>query len=265
METDTFNFMEEAQKGFENLSNGTAPEPEELADDFDNIPEGEKERIRENRQGGGFEYNENQGREQESGRSEEMIEAEARMITGMVNMLNKSICSIISGRPRDQYDIGKSEMQDYQTVTKEYLKTVQKPAMSPGQMFFVTTLTLTGANVWTALEDRKKKQREDREADARKRANEAETPKEREKAKEDLESIVKEDVVKDPLRNQFQVDGNGFYKYDVAGNYLKGKKKTEKAPPEVLKIIEECKAKSMSDGDTNSKIRFILYGSSNPV
>lgn len=266
MNNDTFDFMAEAEAGF-NAAN-SAPEPEgppvDSADDFDNIPEEEKERIRENRN-----TYQDSGNNDFSGRTSETIKAEAKMVTGLINMAQKTACSMISGKPRDEYGIGKSEMEDFQQVTEEYLKTTQKPAMSPGQMFFLTTLSLIGPNLYRAYEDKGEVKRQKAHNEAMKRANEARTYEEAQKAKEDLEKIVKEEKEKTgeikSKRNQFQVDANGFYRFSENGKPLKGKQKTEKAPERVLKIIREGEDMKMSDGEINSKIRFILYGSENPV
>lgn len=253
----TFNFLDEVEKDFQNSQAGAAPKPEAPdieAEDFDEIPREENERISENR-------TTEQGRKNQE--SETVLLAQAKLFTGILDMANKSLCGWISKMSRDNYGFSDSEKNDLNTVTVEYLKTVEKPLMSPGEALFLTCVTVVGGNVIVALEDKKKKERQDRENEAMRRANEARTYQESQRAKEDLERVRKEDPVteKKPQRNLFQVDKRGFYKYDIGGNYLAGKKKTEKAPAEIIIMIDECKKAGMTEGETNENIRMYLYGS----
>lgn len=263
---DSFNFIEDLERGFD--QNGQAPEPEPApeveTEDFDNLGGPERQQTAENRK---TDWN----REQEEKRqaSEAMIDAQAGMITGLVNMVNKTLCAWISKGERDDYGISKSELADYKEVTKDYLKTVEKPVMSPGETFLATTFVLVGGNVLAALDDKKRNERERKEQEARRRAQEARTYEEAQAAKEDLEEVLRETPRPEesqPRRNQFQVDANGFYMYDVAGKYLKGKKRAEKAPADILKMIQIMERdEKMTKGLINEQIRLKLYGTKNPV
>jgi hypothetical protein len=117
-----------------------------------------------------------------------------------------------------------------------------------------------------AFEHKEKKQKTDRENEAVRRARSARTAEESRAAKEDLDEIRREKaetvVEEPPQRQQFQVDKNGFYLYDEGGNYLKGKAKTEKAPAEILRILDEAKKSGMTGSEANEAVRRFLYGSS---
>jgi hypothetical protein len=124
---ETFNFLEEIENSYEQ-DNGKAPAPENEmpevdADDFDDIPEGEKEKIRDN-------ATTEHGQQQQA--SETTIKATARLIVSIAEMANKSICSGISKMDRENYKFSGSEKNDLTEATGEYLKTVEKPLMTPG-------------------------------------------------------------------------------------------------------------------------------------
>lgn len=265
MEGTTFNLIDDIENSFEQ-QNGKAPEPEAPpidSEDWDDIGSDERQHTSENRK---TEFQEEQQQRQQA--TEAMIEAQAGMITNLVNMVNKTLCAWISKGDRDNYSISKSELSDYKEVTKDYLKTVEKPVMTPAETFLATTFILVGGNVLVALDDKKKNERRKNEEEAMKKAAEAKTYQEAQAAKEDLERAMKDAPRQEaaaPRRNQFQVDAKGFYIYSVSGQHLKGKQKTEKAPADVLQLIERMQADGLSKGQINEQIRFKKYGTTSPV
>lgn len=233
------------------------PEPEETPEV--DIPEPEETPEAEPK----FDFSGN-GYEQERPRADKKTqEARARMAVGVIDMITAKGAAAISGEPSGNYKMDEDERKDYEKITADFFETFEGD-INPKVIWWVTTLTLVGATLYKANEDKKAASK----AEAWKRAK-ASYQALQQQADYDADALANQYhemqnlKPREPQRTRFEIDADGFFERDINGVYLK--KKDRKAMPQaaVRKIIEEGQEMKMSAGEINRLCREYLYGESN--
>ena len=205
--------------------------------------------------------------EQERRKPDRNDEVKAKMAVTILDMINKHIGAAISGESSSKYKMDEDDRKDFITVTKEYFSTLEN-SISPALMFWSTFVTILGATIYQAQEDKKARLSLEKHKAARQEAAaiQATVQRDRETIARAFEK-VEETKPEGPKRERFETDADGFFERDIRGNYVE-KKDRAKAPdqhpgPEIKKIIEEGKEMKMSKGEINRMCREFLYGESN--
>lgn len=217
-------------------------------------------------------------------RSRGVIDAEARMFAGTLDMFTCRICSAISGRPTVEYKMSGSEKDDFSTITAEYMEATGFRVNAHLQ-FWIALASMSGVRLYQSLMDRKAEQAESArlaaaraaKAAAEKRAEQMESAimsaasgsspvinasapiSERGADPDELNyiaSIPRRDV---KVRAKFNINSEGFYTHTAEGVYVKGG--TEERPSAaMLAMIRKMQAQNQKWGAINKACRTYLNG-----
>lgn len=135
--------------------------------------------------------------------------------------------------------------------------------VTPLQMYFIALAGVGGSMYVRSNEVKKREEQQQKAKQAFKIVEEQHSGEHPPEVVEEAKKAIKEEKEEKVWRNDFRVDSEGYYTRTDRGQYVKGEK-TEKAPPEVLTLIEAGKKEGLSDGQINEQIRLALYGSKKP-
>ncbi|HPE83357.1 MAG TPA: hypothetical protein PLV43_06550 [Aequorivita sp.] len=229
------------------------PEPESINEDFFNPPdrvgeEGEEEAI-----------------PRKASRNEK---AKAKMAVTILDMMCSKLGAAISGENSANYKMNETDKSDFTIITMEYFATLEPDAISPALMFWATAVTIFGATLYEASEDKKARIKLQQHKEARQAAEAIRAAKVKDATViANAFSRVEETKPEGPRRERFETDADGLFERDEKGNYVEKKdraKNPEQHPsPEIMKIINEGKEMNMSKGEINRLCREFLYGETN--
>ena len=190
-------------------------------------------------------------------------EANAKMAVNILDLACCKIAAAISGKDSQGYKLDEGDKSDYITITADYFATMQT-SVSPALMWWATTITLVGATIYRASEDK----RAVAQAAIYKKNKEHYQRLQRDMTatSEDLAQSyqqVQETKPKGPQRQRFEVGSDFLYSYSENGTYLKKKDRKHSPTAAVRQIIEEGQEMKLSPGEINRLCKEFLYGESN--
>lgn len=216
-------------------------------------------------------------------RSKGVIDAEARMFAGTLDMFTCRICSAISGREAGEYKMSSSEKDDFSTITAEYMEATGFRVNAHLQ-FWIALASMSGVRLYQSLMDRKAEQAEAARLAAAKAARVA-----AEKKAEQIEAALMSQKTtaqassypentqgrsidldevnyissipanKVKSRAKFNVNSEGFYTHTAEGVYVKGG--TEERPSAaMLAMIRKMQSQNQKWGAINKACRTYLNG-----
>ena len=204
------------------------------------------------------------GQEKEQPRADKKTqEARARMAVGVIDMITAKGAAAISGEHSANYKMDEDERKDYEKITADFFETFEGD-INPKVIWWVTTLTIVGATLYKANEDKKAAAKT--EAWKRAKASYQALQQQAEYEAGELASQyqqIQDLKPKEPQRTRFEIDADGLYERDINGVYLKKKDRKDSPAVGVKKIIDEGKEMNMSAGEINRLCREYLYGESN--
>jgi len=204
------------------------------------------------------------GQEKEQPRADKKTqEARARMAVGVIDMITAKGAAAISGEHSANYKMDEDERKDYEKITADFFETFEGD-INPKVIWWVTTLTIVGATLYKANEDKKAAAKT--EAWKRAKASYQALQQQAEYEAGELASQyqqIQDLKPKEPQRTRFEIDADGLYERDINGVYLKKKDRKDSPAAGVKKIIDEGKEMNMSAGEINRLCREYLYGESN--
>lgn len=230
---------------------GVGEEASEIGEDFFNPPQ-------------------EQQRSEKAPPPSETNAAQAKMAVKLLDMITSRIGAAISGEGSDKYKMPESDKDDLTTLTADYFATLQT-TISPALMWWSAIITIMGATIYKAVEDKKAVQK----VAEYKKAKEAEAvAKAQMYAQQATDSAIIAnaqsraiDVKPEVKRERFEIDADGLYERNEKGVYVSKKDRAKDPaqipPPDVLRIIQEGKEMNLSQGEINRLCREFLYGESN--
>lgn len=190
-------------------------------------------------------------------------EARARMAVGVIDMITAKGAAAISGEHSSAYKMDEDERKDYEKITADFFETFEGD-INPKVIWWVTTLTIVGATLYKANEDKKAAAKTEawKRAKASYQALQQQANFEAGQMAEHYQEIQNLKP-KEPQRARFEIDADGLYERDINGVYLKKKDRKDSPQAAVKRIIDEGKEMNMSAGEINRLCREYLYGESN--
>lgn len=157
-----------------------------------------------------------------------------------------AVCASISGDDPSKYAMNEGFKDQYTKVTAKFYQ-IKGEIITVEQYFWGMTVGLFLLSIIPASVTYFKKQ----------------------KASKKISKNIQKTDLKEPTtaaidrfskqRKRFEVDAEGFFERDVAGDYIQKEDRKEKATTEVLEIIKARKKENRTWGEINKELRTYLY------
>lgn len=196
--------------------------------------------------------------------------AGAKLVTNTAFLIFPRICAAYSGEDSTRYDLRQKDKDDYEKVWYEFLL-VSNVKISPAFTLIICTLTIFAGMFMNAIKDKKKNatlktlRRSDTAAPPAPAPVQQLTPQQSVMAQVEHATAQRQYTAPQPTpapaaapapapvknqpvnimtdkgngRRKFQIDANGLYKFDVAGNALAVANRTERPAADVFWMLSK--------------------------
>lgn len=197
-------------------------------------------------------------RRQEVGK-DEAADKSAKSFVSIFDMGLSFGASMYSGSDRAAYKMTSEEKTDLQDSAKDYFLTVDID-VSPGIAFLVAILMILFPTVVAARQHREENETRKAYQEARAKADEEEARQPRQDGTVSEARVEAKKMRPDnDGRQQFQVDKDWLYIKSPKGQDVAKIDRKEKATPEIIDIIKDCKIRGFGIGKTNEECRKWMY------